>query len=595
MEILEAYGITDREVKKISSELSISIEELNSLKEFLSSENAPLNLVEVYSNLERDVNAYLKSPKFIDDAKKAGVKLIGGINVDEDIIIEEAPKVTKTLREIAREKRAKAKGSFTEQVVKEEPIEEPIEESGEEIDLPESEVKELINGIKLYKSQSVSGGGITALKELAALISYGGSDYKLHQYLDSQNYLLNYKLELPNSSAKIIISIPKEDELEDLNKLWERYLTDKSSAIYLIGNNKEEVNALSLMLTVGSAYGEREEMSKEDLSSSFMESDNYEEVNTEYSEGLFGVSFYEVFNKIEMSWKAQLVLEEPLYDDDTSTLDYCTYGIRYSDYIYKSKESYYVNGGNTIVTNRVTFVVPKGLTKNNQFAETGGHINDPNISKIDIKKFKKDAAIGKKFQTMSGKLDKSIDCRIIGSSNNKYSIASKEGDYFLINKLSFNYFKKYYSQTDLEIKLSDNMAFIMLGSNIVGMIPAESKPLPSIVGIFDSFEQQTLLRNLDTNTYNVMTSFDEEIEESIEEDEEIVAEGESLIVEFEAYLETIYEYYEEAKEEGISNNILKEFLLELDFIIDSLEELYEEIGNSKAIKKLEDTRKILGL
>ena len=92
-----------------------------------------------------------------------------------------------------------------------------------------------------------------------------------------------------------------------------------------------------------------------------------------------------------------------------------------------------------------------------------------------------------------------------------------------------------------------------------------------------------------------MTSFDEEIEESIEEDEEIVAEGESLIVEFEAYLETIYEYYEEAKEEGISNNILKEFLLELDFIIDSLEELYEEIGNSKAIKKLEDTRKILGL
>ena len=196
---------------------------------------------------------------------------------------------------------------------------------------------------------------------------------------------------------------------------------------------------------------------------------------------------------------------------------------------------------------------------------------------------------------MSGKLDKSIDCRIIGSSNNKYSIASKEGDYFLINKLSFNYFKKYYSQTDLEIKLSDNMAFIMLGSNIVGMIPAESKPLPSIVGIFDSFEQQTLLRNLDTNTYNVMTSFDEEIEESIEEDEEIVAEGESLIVEFEAYLETIYEYYEEAKEEGISNNILKEFLLELDFIIDSLEELYEEIGNSKAIKKLEDTRKILGL
>ena len=72
MEILEAYGITDREVKKISSELSISIEELNSLKEFLSSENAPLNLAEVYSNLERDVNAYLKSPKFIDDAKKAG-------------------------------------------------------------------------------------------------------------------------------------------------------------------------------------------------------------------------------------------------------------------------------------------------------------------------------------------------------------------------------------------------------------------------------------------------------------------------------------------------------------------------------------------
>ncbi len=421
MEILQALGVSDEQLKKISPELAVGVEEMKSIAPFLESADAPINLVETYAAIERELNNYIQSPNFAADAKKAGVKIKGSeIKEEEEIIIEEAPKVKKTLKEIAAERRA---GKTSTPTKTEEPIaEEPtIEAPSVEEETQEVELKEELNGVKLYKTAAVSGGAINAQKEISALLSFGGTSNELFLFDDISSANLYYKLELPKSSAYFIVSLPRQDdysEITDLSRLWETYLKEKSAALHLIGDNKEEVSVLTLLLNTSSAISERDEMTKEQLSGSFTNSENYELVNSEFSLGIMGVSFYEVFGKIEKSWKAETPLLDALYESEDASTDFCTYGVRFSDFVYKSKEAYYRNGGNTIVTNRITFYVPKGLTKFNVFAETGGHLNDPNISAINARDFKKDTGVGKTFQSMSGKIDKAHDCRIIGSSIN---------------------------------------------------------------------------------------------------------------------------------------------------------------------------------
>jgi len=602
MEILQTLGVSDEQLKKISPELAVGLEEMKSIAPYLESADAPTNLVETYATIERELNNYIQSPMFAEDAKKAGVKIKGsGIKEEEEIVIEEAPKVKKTLKEIAAERRAgktTSKPTIEEPIIEEPTVEEPIEAPTIEQETQEVELKEEINGVKLYKTAAVSGGAVNAQKEIAALLSFGGASNELYLFGDISTATLYFKLELPKSSAYLITSLPNAEdysEITDLNGLWEAYLKEKTAAFHLIGDNKEEVSALTLLLGTSSAISERDEMTKEQLSGSFTNDENYELVNSEFSSDVMGVSFYETFGKIEKSWKAETALVDVLYETEDASTDYCTYGLRFSDFVYKSKEAYYRNGGNTIVTNRITFYVPKGLTKFNVFAETGGHLNDPNISAINPRDFKKDTGVGKTFQSMSGKIDKAHDCRIIGSSIDKYAVACVEGDYFLISKSSFNYFKKYYSATDLTLKLSDNMAFIMLGSDIVGMIPAEFKPLPSILGVYDYKEKETDLRNIAPTVYDDMISFEQKTEEEVEEAQEKEAEGEDLRGELEEYFAILSEFYEEAKEDGEDEKLLEEFELELDFIADSLEEVYEESGDEKALTQLETQRKTLGI
>jgi|GEM_PF-4652268 len=603
MEILKALGVSDEQLKKISPELSIGLEEMKSIAPFLEAKNAPINLVEAYNGIDRELNNYLKSPRFAEDAKKAGVRLKStSISEEEEIVISEAPKVKKTLKEIAAER--KAKKATTESTIYDPTTDEPTiydpttDEPTTDEQPQRVEVEEGLNGVKLYKTSTVTGGAISAQKELSALLSFGGCSNELFLFEDLSSATLYFKLELPKSSAYLVISTPIQEEyseITDLSSLWEAYLKEKSAAIHLIGDNKEEVSDLTMLLGHSGAINERDEMSEEELSLSFTNSDNYELVNSEFSLGVMGISFYEVFGSIERSWKAETPLISALYESEDSSYDYCTYGMRFSDYVYRSKESYYSNGGNTIVTNRLTFYVPKGLSKLNVFAETGNHLNDSNLSALNTRKFKKDTGIGKTFQSMSGKIDKAHDSRIIGSSINKYVVACVEGQYFLISKPSFNYFKKYYSATDLAIKLSNDMAFIMLGDNIVGMIPADFKPLQGVLSVYDYKGKQATLRNLAPTVYDDMTSFEEvkEAEEGIAEEE--IAEGEDLRGELEEYFATISEFYKEAKEGDEDENLLKEFELELGFLIDSLEEMYEDEEDKKALKQLEIQRKNLGV
>ena len=228
-------------------------------------------------------------------------------------------------------------------------------------------------------------------------------------------------------------------------------------------------------------------------------------------------------------------------------------------------------------------------------------MNNDASSKIKPNKFTKDVALGKTFQSLSGKTEKAIDSRIIGSSPNKYMLMSEEGDSFLLDKMAFNYFKKYYDMLSLEIKLSDSIAFIFLNGNIIGMIRAEVKTVQGVVAMYDLEAINEELISLNSNVYQFMKNIDSDeseeevavIEDTPKEDESEASE--SLVNEMRDYFNTITEYYIEAVDEGLGKEILEEFELEIDFYIDSLTEQYEELGMSKQQKELDEIIKKIGL
>ncbi len=169
MEILKALGVSDEQLKKISPELSIGLEEMKSIAPFLEAKNAPINLVEAYNGIDRELNNYLKSPRFAEDAKKAGVRLKStSISEEEEIVISEAPKVKKTLKEIAAER--KAKKATTESTIYDPTTDEPTiydpttDEPTTDEQPQRVEVEEGLNGVKLYKTSTVTGGGYKRTK-----------------------------------------------------------------------------------------------------------------------------------------------------------------------------------------------------------------------------------------------------------------------------------------------------------------------------------------------------------------------------------------------------------------------------------------------
>ncbi len=601
MEILNIIGINESQLRKVSPETASSLVELESLSEFVESKDAPFSLKEEYSRIESEIERFIVSDDFKSMAKKVGVKLKAQDDIaeGEEIIIEAAPQVKKTIREIAQEKRERAKQKSKDvEVIK------PIESEKVVEELPVTPIKEGIENYGMVFKSKSSSSTQRATYEITALCSYGGNDYTLHISEVVSNKIA-YKLALPKSEANLFFvfnNTAENTNLRDLNEILGVYFSSRTAELVLIGINENEINSLSNILTT-TQYQERDIISNEEiLQNNIFNDSSYDDIdaNDSYSSSFLGLTFESNFTPIKQSWTAEVTYKDG-WNFQEDNPQFCVPNIRFSDYLYKSKDSYYQRNGVSIVNNRLTYYAPKGLSKYEQFAEIGSHLNNDASSKIKPSKFTKDVALGKTFQSLSGKTEKAIDSRIIGSSPNKYMLMSEEGDSFLLDKMAFNYFKKYYDMLSLEIKLSDSIAFIFLNGNIIGMIRAEVKTVQGVVAMYDLEAINEELISLNSNVYQFMKNIDldeseEEvavIEDTPKEDESEVSE--SLVNEMRDYFNTITEYYIEAVDEGLGKEILEEFELEIDFYIDSLTEQYEELGMSKQQKELDEIIKKIGL
>ena len=91
MEILNIIGINESQLRKVSPETASSLVELESLSEFVESEDAPFSLKEEYSRIESEIERFIVSDDFKSMAKKVGVKLKAQDDIaeGEEIIIDD--------------------------------------------------------------------------------------------------------------------------------------------------------------------------------------------------------------------------------------------------------------------------------------------------------------------------------------------------------------------------------------------------------------------------------------------------------------------------------------------------------------------------
>ncbi|MCB0410641.1 MAG: hypothetical protein KDD29_10510, partial [Flavobacteriales bacterium] len=295
---------------------------------------------------------------------------------------------------------------------------------------------------------------------------------------------------------------------------------------------------------------------------------NYTKVNDVYSSSISGNSYFEINKKLKQSWEAKV-------EDDTTWKINLPYGVNYSDYVYRSAESYYGKGGNSMVVQNYTFFYPKGLKKSEIFGEIGGHLEP---LAVKTKEFEKDIETGKIFQAKSTSFDKALKCRIIGESRDgKLYVTSEKGDTVYIDSNIYSYFRKYYGN-NIELKLSIETMVVYAKGSVVGVIQTNKVTSVLISGIYDMPKLKTDLRNIDSNAFDFMVtkteSIAEQTEEVIEKAEEVKKEeGEyELKKELKLRLETITDLYNDAVEENEDQDMINELSLEIETLNDLLED-----------------------
>ncbi|MHA2031848.1 MAG: hypothetical protein ACW99Q_20915, partial [Candidatus Kariarchaeaceae archaeon] len=533
MEILNTLGITEKQLRKISPETATSLAELDTLSAFVESD-APFNIKEEFARLSVELERFLASDEFARLSKKAGVNLRTSEITDiSEVEIEEAPKVKKSLREIAKEKREAKKQAPQEPVIEAEPIvdvepeeEAVIEQKPEEpTAVPQVDVEGELPIYSIRYKSKASASTLKSTYEISALCSYGGTDYNLFE--NEQIEKVTYRLNLPKSEADIFFEFPNIESnasMRNLDDIINKYYSSRDASLYLIGKNEQEIDALSLILTT-SQFSDIDIIEQDEIKSSesFKNENFLEIINDEYNKDFLGNTFLDAIKPIKQTWTAESIFKgewSNKVDENDYSTQFIVPNVRFGDYVYKSKEQLYKRGGVSIVTNRLTLYSPSGLSKYQQFAEIGTHIEKDDNSSLSLKKFEKDASLGKTFQALSGKTEKAVESRIVGSSDDKYLCISNQGDTFLIDKMAFNYFKKYYSMSDLVIKLSDSIAIVFYNESVVGMIRVDEKSIQGIVGVINEMDVETELMNLNPNAYQFMVSAQELGEQ--QEEKEIV-------------------------------------------------------------------------
>lgn len=589
MELLNSIGLSEADVRKISPETADSIAELDSLSTYALAENAPQNIKEAYKSLSKQIESYLFSTKFRMAAKKAGLKVSSGLDVDEEIVIAEIPKVKSISERIAERKSGKAKEvEEVEEAAEvkeiEEPIVAPIEEIEEVEEIEEieevEETADVLFGVLIKGDKS---GEMTGRELFSTMLAYGRSDYILGMFEDSKGY--HYRLDLPLSMGQVVFSFgtaAENSSHSSLLSVWKSYTEDNSASINLVSRSENQLEQLSNVLGFTSVTKERVPLSSTHLRDEKFDKDSYSIVNDVYARGLEGQIYYDLAKSIKISWEDA----SPLESGGSASL---VHGINFGDYIYEDAERLYKKGGYSIVAKKYTFYVPKGLTKDNVFAEIGLHLKE---LPIKTSKFEKDIAIGKRFQVSTGDFDEALSCRIVGSSANTKGdnilyVVDENGHGYKISKVAYNYFRHYYG-VETDIKISKETLVVYQEGSVVGLITANKYSSVLIGGMFDYENFKKELRTIDADAYDFMVSekvaveeetaveikeIEEEVEEEVEKKEEGKIEEGDLKTELTDRIEFLDELYEESVEDGDNQDLIDELDMELETLRDLLEDI----------------------
>ena len=570
MELLKTIGLSEEDVKKISPEMAKAISQLESISQLAEQKDAAQNIKDTYKSLYSQVEKYMLSPEFSELASKKGKIIPAAAMAEKEIVIEDMPKV-KTLQEIVAEKHKKKSEPVVEPAVEpavEEVVEEVVEKvpTLQDIATKKKTVEEKLFGFVFKGTKS---GEMTGREYLSMLLAYGGSDEYLGIYEDSKG--VHYRLDLPKSLAQAVISLSITSENSQYNSIqsvWAAYAQDVTATISVVGEDEKLLEQLISVVGDVASLKLEGELSPSELANDKFNQVNYTVVNEIYSRSLSGDTYHDIQKKIKQSWEAKV-------ESDSSWSVNLPYGVNYADYVYRSAESYYGKGGESIVVQKYTFFVPKGLKKVDWFAETGGHLD---ILPIKTKDFEKNIEIGKTYQAQSSNFDKALSCRILGESRNgKLYVASEKGDFVYINLSAYSYFRKYYD-VNIELKLSSETIVVYSKGAVVGVMPTTKLSSVLISGVFDIQNLKTELRNIDSNAFDFMVSsaqsMTEQTEAVIEKVEEIKVDEsqDALKAELTLRLETMQDLYDDAVEEGENQSMIDEMALELETLKDLLED-----------------------
>jgi len=422
-------------------------------------------------------------------------------------------------------------------------------------------------GIKLTGENSAE---VTGRELLSMILSYGGCDYMMGYYDSPKGYI--YRLSLPNSLAELFITLPITElnkDIKSINEAWYAYFLSPIATIKIIGNSENQLQELVSILGGGATSIKYVgNLDNDELSSEIFGFNNYEVVNSEYSKSLMGAAFmaqtyWEIGRDIKNQWK-----ESKDFSLFTNAKTHLVHGLYFADYIYQSAEKMYHKGGDSIVVQSQTFYVPKGLKKDEIFAENGLHLKS--IEDIKLSKFEKDVEIGKRFQGATDKFDKANICRCTSSDSNNLYFISNIGEKVKMPIKTYNYFKKYYGD-NVQVKISGG-SFLFVVNDVVGLCLTQSSGNNVVVDYFDIDSLKIELRNINSEAFDFMVEESPKEVIALPKVEVEVQEEVDNLDNLKREIADRIEFLEDLRQDAVEDNN-KPLIEELDMEIESLKDL----------------------
>jgi hypothetical protein len=474
MSVLNTLNITSAQLQKINPDLYEAYLDIQEVKKRVDEGLSDSNLLKVYNSSLREIETYLLSEQFLEEAKNKGITLRSSQEAKTIQAIEEPDDIDMSVLEalygegvsVVEKEPAEAPAEEPEQEPAEEPEEQPIDVEGlyekkpdEEVtEKPAEEEDEEEEEEQLYEAEYGYRYNVDAKKNIDVpfnniekIISYGGNDYSL-KYFESDDSF-NYMYTLPLSQGRIIISyniaFSQFKQLKDYNaikSMSRRMDRDSSSSgseftIYLVSELKEELKALNeiLMSQFKTDSNEQREspkaitpLGKANFGDDNLDEYNYEQVNSvfDYFES---AKFIDMQSEISKNWnllfdspKFEYVKWEITYGNEGGTL-YKVDGksVTYEEYDqFRNNKPKFLTGQNNFATlQKVYMPINYVFQKTGNFVQTNNQVfYTPIGRKSDLvydigKHFKQFGINTKNYDRDTGKISKTefnnlASCRI---------------------------------------------------------------------------------------------------------------------------------------------------------------------------------------